>query len=81
MVNHAVFTRDGQEFMAMDSGHDHSFTFTRAMSIFVTCKDEKEIDGLFAKLSQGGKIHMLLNEYAFSRKFGWVDDKFECPGS
>ncbi len=75
-VKHAVFTLDGQEFMAMESGLDHRFTFTPAMSIFVTCEREAEIDELFGKLSSGGKIHMPLNNYPFSRKFGWVEDRF-----
>ena len=75
-VKQARFTLAGQEFMAMDSGLDHRFTFTPAMSIFVTCVSEEEIDKLFAKLSEGGKVHMPLNKYPFSRKFAWAEDGY-----
>ena len=75
-VKQARFTLAGQEFMAMDSGLDHRFTFTPAMLIFVTCESEEEIDKLFAKLSEGGKVHMPLNKYPFSRKFAWAEDGY-----
>ncbi len=75
-VKQARFTLAGQEFMAMDSGLDHRFTFTPAMLIFVTCESEEEIDKLFAKLSEGGKVHMSLNKYPFSRKFAWAEDGY-----
>ena len=51
------------------------FTFTPAMSLFVTCETEKEIDELFAKLSDGGQIMMPLDKYDFAKKFGWLSDK------
>lgn len=72
----ATFTLKGQTFMAIDSPVKHDFTFTPAMSLFVDCADEAEIDRLFAKLSDGGKILMPLNAYPFSPRFGWVADKF-----
>jgi predicted 3-demethylubiquinone-9 3-methyltransferase (glyoxalase superfamily) len=75
-VKHAVFSLNGQEYMAMESSRDHAFTFTPAMSIFVKCETEEEIDELFEKLSKGGSVLMELNQYPFSKKFGWVQDKF-----
>ncbi len=75
-VKQARFTLAGQEFMAMDSGLDHRFTFTPAMSIFVTCESEAEIEELFGKLSESGKVRMPLKDYPFSRKFSWVEDRF-----
>jgi predicted 3-demethylubiquinone-9 3-methyltransferase (glyoxalase superfamily) len=75
-VRHAVFSLNGQEYMAMESSLDHAFTFTPAISIFVTCETEEEIDELFEKLSQGGSVLMELDHYPFSKKFGWVEDKF-----
>jgi predicted 3-demethylubiquinone-9 3-methyltransferase (glyoxalase superfamily) len=62
--------------MAIDSPVKHDFTFTPAMSLFVDCADEAEIDALFAKLSEGGKVLMPLAAYPFSRKFGWLSDRF-----
>ncbi|MCI0685861.1 MAG: VOC family protein [Sporichthyaceae bacterium] len=75
-VKHAVFTLDGQEYMAIDSGREHAFTFTPAVSIFVTCESEAEVDRLYATLSDGGAVLMELGDYGFSTKFGWVNDRF-----
>lgn len=75
-VAQATFTIKGASLMAIDSPVKHDFTFTPAMSLFLDCVDEAEIDRLFAKLSEGGKIFMPLNAYPFSRKFGWIADRF-----
>ena len=72
----ATFTIAGQTFMAIDSAMKHDFTFTPSMSLFVDCADEAEIDALFAKLSEGGKVLMPLAAYPFSRKFAWLSDRF-----
>lgn len=76
MVKHATFTLQGQEYMAIDSTAPHSFTFAPSISIFVHCEDDHEIDSLFAKLVEGGSALMPLNSYGFSKRFGWVNDKF-----
>jgi predicted 3-demethylubiquinone-9 3-methyltransferase (glyoxalase superfamily) len=75
-VLHATFSLNGQTFMCIDSHVKHPFTFTPAMSLYVTCQTEAEIDELFEKLSQGGTTHMPLGPYPFSEKFGWTDDKY-----
>jgi predicted 3-demethylubiquinone-9 3-methyltransferase (glyoxalase superfamily) len=75
-VLHASFSLNGQMFMAIDSYVKHNFTFTPSMSLYVTCASEGEIDGLFAKLAQDGGVMMPLAEYPFSKKFGWVSDKY-----
>jgi len=75
-VMQATFTIAGQTFMAIDSAMKHDFTFTPSMSLFVDCADEAEIDALFAKLSEGGKVLMPLAAYPFSRKFAWLSDRF-----
>jgi predicted 3-demethylubiquinone-9 3-methyltransferase (glyoxalase superfamily) len=46
------------------------------MSLFVDCESEAEIDRLFSKLADGGQVLMPLNAYPFSRKFGWLSDRF-----
>ena len=76
MVKYAVFTLQGQEYMAMDSTGPHAFTFTPSISIFIRCEDEAEIDRLYKKLSEAGRELMPLNNYGFSRKFGWVSDRY-----
>ena len=75
-VKHATFSLNGQQFMAQDSGLQHNFTFTPAMSIFVNCETETEIAALFGKLSEGGQVLMPLANHPFSKKFGWLNDRF-----
>lgn len=72
----ATFTLKGQEFMCIDSYVQHEFTFTPSYSTFLTCSSEQEIDDLFENLSEGGSILMPLGDYSFSKKFGWIEDKF-----
>lgn len=68
-VSHATFSVYGQVFMCMDSSVKHAFTFTPAISLFVTCATEDEIDRIFEKLSHGGEVFMPLTAYPFSDKF------------
>lgn len=75
-VMHAVFSLNGQEFMCIDSYVKHGFTFTPAMSLYVNCDTEDEIDKVFEKISESGKILMPLGSYPFSDRFGWVNDKY-----
>lgn len=75
-VKQGRFVLDGQEYIAMDSTGPHKFTFTPAISIFVRCDNEKEIDEHFKKLSEGGGVLMPLQEYPFAKKFAWVNDKY-----
>ncbi|MFG2279587.1 VOC family protein [Streptomyces asoensis] len=75
-VQHATFSLAGQEFMCIDSPVQHEFTFTPAVSLFVQCEDEAELDRLYAALSEHGTTLMPLGEYGFSAKFGWVNDRF-----
>ncbi|MGA9794592.1 MAG: VOC family protein [Rhizomicrobium sp.] len=76
-IMQAGFTLNGQNFLCTDANTRHAFTFTPAMSIFVDCEDEAEIDRLVAALSDGGKFLMPLDDYGFSRKFAWVEDRFK----
>lgn len=75
-VMHALFRLAGQEFMCIDSFVKHDFTFTPAVSLYVDCADEGEIDRLYAALSEKGAVLMELGDHGFSRKFGWVNDRF-----
>ncbi|MFC9446660.1 VOC family protein [Bacillus cereus] len=75
-VIHATFTLNGQEFMCIDSYVNHDFTFTPAMSLYVTCETEEEIETVFNKLAQDGAILMPLGSYPISKKFGWLNDKY-----
>jgi predicted 3-demethylubiquinone-9 3-methyltransferase (glyoxalase superfamily) len=75
-VIHAVFSLNGQEFMCIDSSVKHEFSFTPAMSLYVKCDTEEEINKVFKELSEGGRILMPLGPYPFSERFGWLDDKY-----
>lgn len=75
-VIQAVFSLKGQEFMCIDSHIDHEFTFTPSFSIYLTCDTEEEIDSLYNKMMEDGTALMPINNYGFSKKFGWLNDKF-----
>jgi len=75
-VQHATFMLHGQTFMCIDSAVTHAFSFTPAISLYVHCADEAELDRLFAELSKDGAVLMPPNNYGFSVKFTWVTDRF-----
>lgn len=63
-VMSAVFQLEGQEFYALNGGPQ--FKFSPAISMFVNCETQQEVDELWEKLSAGGKTN----------RCGWLDDKF-----
>lgn len=62
----AEFMLEGQWFTAMDSGHMHKFGFSEAISLLVRCKDQKEIDEYWTKLSAVPE----------AEQCGWLKDKY-----
>lgn len=58
------FQLDGQEFLVLDGGPQ--FTFTPAISFFVNCETQQEVDDLWEKLSEGGE----------KGRCGWLKDKY-----
>ncbi|MBB4967701.1 VOC family protein [Saccharothrix violaceirubra] len=75
-VVHATFRMGGQFYMCMDSSMPHDFTFTPSVSLFVECDTEAEIDRVYEALADGGMPLMPLDDYGFSAKFGWLNDRF-----
>ena len=59
-----TFQLDGQEFMAINGGPQ--FTFSPAISFFVKCETQAEIDHFWDKLLAGGK----------AQQCGWLTDKY-----
>lgn len=59
-----TFELNGQEFMALNGGP--TFTFSPAISFFVKCETQQEVDEYWEKLSAGGK----------KERCGWLKDKF-----
>lgn len=75
-VKRADFTLCGHQLICIDSPIKHAFTFTPSVSIFVDCESQQELDHAFDQLSAGGEVLMPLDNYGFSAKFGWVNDRF-----
>ena len=50
-----TFQLEGQEFIALNGGPDPVFKLTEAISFFVNCETQKEVNELWEKLSQGGE--------------------------
>src|SRR5687768_9394867 len=72
----ATATIGGMKLMASDSYVKHAFSFTPSLSLFMTCKSEEEIERLSTALSKDGAVLMPLDNYGFSRRFAWVNDRF-----
>ena len=75
-VLRARFSLNGQEFFASDSFVTHDFSFTPSFSVWIETESEGELERLFASLADGGTQLMPLGDYGFSRRFGWVNDRF-----
>lgn len=75
-VLRAYVTIAGQQVMAHDSFITHGFDFTPSFSFFLECADEAEFDRLFDALSNEGGVLMPPDNYGWSRKFAWVNDRF-----
>ena len=75
-VKVARFTLNGAEFMASEAPGAHAFTFTPSISLFVECESDAELRAAFDRLLDGGQALMPLDNYGFSRKFGWVQDRY-----
>jgi predicted 3-demethylubiquinone-9 3-methyltransferase (glyoxalase superfamily) len=63
-VSGGTFQLEGQEFYALNGGPQ--FTFTPAISMFVNCETQEEVDELWEKLSAGGE----------KGRCGWLKDKY-----
>lgn len=64
----------GQDFVALNGGP--VFTFTPAISFFVSCETMEQLDALWSKLVDGGSVLMEKMKYPFSEQYGWLNDKF-----
>jgi predicted 3-demethylubiquinone-9 3-methyltransferase (glyoxalase superfamily) len=69
-----TFQLAGQDFMAISAGP--YFQLNPAISLFVVCQSEKEIENLWKRLSEGGKVMMEYQTYPWANKYGWLQDKY-----
>jgi len=58
------FQLEGQKFLVLNGGPQ--FTFTPAVSFFINCETQEEVDELWEKLSEGGE----------KGRCGWLKDKY-----
>jgi predicted 3-demethylubiquinone-9 3-methyltransferase (glyoxalase superfamily) len=75
-IKKASFRLAGHDLISFDSPIKHAFTFTPSISLFVDCENEAELDEAFEQLSTGGTVLMPPNNYGFSTKFAWANDRF-----
>jgi predicted 3-demethylubiquinone-9 3-methyltransferase (glyoxalase superfamily) len=75
-VRLAHFSLNGTELMATESSLTHEFTFTPSMSLFIECESMEEIERVHKSLVDGGAELMPLDNYGFSQKFAWVNDRY-----
>lgn len=72
----ARFRMAGSDFSCADSPIDHAWGFTPAVSMWVDCSSENELEYLFGRLSENGEVFMPAGDYGFSTRFAWVGDQF-----
>ena len=65
-VYQSAFSLMGREFRAMDSAASHPFAFNEAVSFYVYCEDQAEIDRLWSAITSEGE----------EMSCGWMKDKF-----
>lgn len=76
----AIFELDGFRFLALDGGP--LFKISPAVSFFVNFDPSRmpaaaeALDSMWTKLSEGGTALMPLQEYPFSKRYGWIQDRF-----
>ncbi len=63
-VSVVAFELDGQPFMALNAGPE--FSFTPAISLYVNCDTQEEVDYFWSRLTEGGQ----------EEQCGWLRDKF-----
>jgi predicted 3-demethylubiquinone-9 3-methyltransferase (glyoxalase superfamily) len=68
------FQLAGQPFMAISAGP--LFEFNPSISFHLKCRTVAEVDALWAKLADGGTVLMELGEYPFSKRYGWLADRY-----
>ena len=63
-VMSVIFQLDGEEFYALNGGP--VFKFSEAISFFINCETQQEVDDLWERLSEGGS----------KSQCGWLKDKY-----
>lgn len=83
LIKYGIFNLNGTDYMVSESIYNHAWTFSHAVSIFISDSSDDLIQTLFEKLSSnGGQVMVSLDDYkgegdyGFGKKFGWCQDKY-----
>jgi predicted 3-demethylubiquinone-9 3-methyltransferase (glyoxalase superfamily) len=83
LIKYGLFTINGTNYMVSESNYTHAWSFTPAVSLFISDNSEDVILTLFEKLSSNdGQVMVPLanyhgdGDYGFGKKFGWCQDKY-----
>ena len=68
------FTLLGSKIMGLNGGSMYSIN--PSISFMIYCKNEVDVDKFWSQLSENGVPLMNLNTYPWSKKYGWIKDKF-----
>ncbi len=68
------FTLNGFKIMALNGGAKYSIN--PAISLFVNCNNMVDVNQIWDKLIVGGKAMIEIGEYDWSKRYGWLQDKF-----
>ncbi|MEA5403662.1 VOC family protein [Arcicella sp. DC2W] len=69
-----TFELNGTKFMGLNGGS--MFKINPSISFFVTCGTLEEVNEIWDKLIEGGKFLMPIDTYPWSKRYGWLEDKF-----
>lgn len=76
LVMRSQLTVHGQAIGLNDSPMPHAFDFTPSHSFFIDCDTAADVDRLAAELGADGAVLMPSDDYGFSERFAWVNDRF-----
>jgi predicted 3-demethylubiquinone-9 3-methyltransferase (glyoxalase superfamily) len=83
LIKYGVFSINGTTYMVSESNYNHAWSFTPAVSLFISDNSDDMIQTLYEKLSSnGGQVMVPLDnyegdgDYGFGKKFGWCQDKY-----
>lgn len=68
------FELEGQMFSAISAGP--MFQLNPSITFMVACSSAQEVDDKWSKLAEGGTVLMALDAYPFSKRYGWIQDRF-----
>ena len=75
-IKYATFSIKGQDFICVDGSVENDLTFNPAISFYVLCENEKELNQLSKSLSKKGRVLMPLDKYGFNQQYAWIEDRF-----